>query len=215
MIDCKMLPDIIHNTIPENQPVISPVNAHYNVDNNTSSQSHKNNQIDCTSTTTISHHQTNILLSSNNKSSKTLNTKENLLGIPPAASCSTATSESDSNLSLLDGSSESSSLEVKMWQTESMALAPSCSSIASMETSSDEVTCEFMKRFVTTLFTDSTGITLELKHQFGQYARVSLLKDIKLNFTITTIWFSSQKKKLISLLLNMKQNDVNVEKENL
>lgn len=173
MIDCKMIPDII----PENQqPVISPVNAHYNVDNNNASQSHKNNQIDCTSTTTISHHQTNniSLSSTNNKSSsKTLNTKENLLGIPPAASCSTATSESDSNLSLLDGSSESSSLEVKMWQTESMALAPSCSSIASMETSSDEVTCEFMKRFVTTLFNDSTGITLELKHQFGQYARVS------------------------------------------
>lgn len=160
---------------PENVVINQPA-----IDNNID-QSHKN---ECTtSTTTISHHLTNISLSTtNNKSSKALNTKENLL---PPASCSTATSESDSILSLIDGSSESSSLEVKMWQTESMALAPSCSSIASMETSSDEVTCEFMRRFVTTLFTDSTGITLELKHQFGQYARVSksiLFAEKKVNF---------------------------------
>jgi hypothetical protein len=52
-------------------------------------------------------------------------------------------------------------------------MAPSCSSIASIESSSDEVTFEFMRRFVSILFTDSLGISLELKHQFGQYARVS------------------------------------------
>jgi hypothetical protein len=42
-----------------------------------------------------------------------------------------------------------------------------------MDSSTDEAVFEFMRRFVTTLFTDSLAITLEFKHQFGQYARVS------------------------------------------
>ena len=128
-------------------------------------QTHKN-PIDCNATT-INHH-LNINIAS--KSTKTLTTKENnLLGVAPTSS--TATSESGDNLSLCEGSLDS--LEVKMWhKSETESLAPSCSSI-SMDSSSDEVTFEFMRRFVSILFTDSVSITLELKHQFGQYARVS------------------------------------------
>lgn len=130
------------------------------------SQNHKH-QIDCNATT-INHPMNNNIPT---KNSITLTTKENnLLGIPPA-SCSTATSESGDNLSLCDGSLDS--LEVKMWhKSETESMAPSCSSI-SMDTSADEVTFEFMRRFVSILFTDAVAITLELKHQFGQYARVS------------------------------------------
>jgi hypothetical protein len=107
--------------------------------------------------------------------SKTLTTKENNLLAIPANSCSTATSESGDNLSLCDGNSIES-LEVKMWhKSESESVAPSCSSL-SMDCSTDEAIFEFMRRFVSILFTDSTAITLELKHQFGQYARVSVLR---------------------------------------
>jgi hypothetical protein len=135
------------------------------------SQAHKNPiAIDCNATT-INHHPNNHIAT---KNSKTLTTKENnLLGIPPT-SCSTATSESGDNLSLCEGLESYESLEVKMWhKSETESVAPSCSSI-SMDSSSDEVTFEFMRRFVSTLFTDSIAITLDLKHQFGQYSRVSL-----------------------------------------
>lgn len=135
------------------------------------------------SASTINHHPINNSNINNNNNnnisstkvvSKTLTTKENnLLAIPATAtSCSTATSESADNLSLCDGYSIDS-FEVKMWQkSESESLAPSCSSL-SMDSSTDEVIFEFMRRFVSILFTDSIAITLELKHQFGQYARVS------------------------------------------
>ncbi|KAG5670188.1 hypothetical protein PVAND_000468 [Polypedilum vanderplanki] len=104
--------------------------------------------------------------------SKTLTTKENNLLAVPANSCSTATSESGDNLSLCDGNSIES-LEVKMWhKSETESVAHSCSSL-SMDCSTDEAIFEFMRRFVSVLFTDSTAITLELKHQFGQYARVA------------------------------------------
>lgn len=131
------------------------------------SQNHKH-PID-SNATTINHH-SNI----NAKHSKALTTKENnLLGIAPTSS--TATSESGDNLSPCDGSLDS--LEVKMWhKSETESMAPSCSSI-SMDSSSDEVTFEFMRKFVTVLFTDSAQITLELKHQFGQHARVRNLLD--------------------------------------
>lgn len=131
------------------------------------SQNHKN-QID-SNATTINHHPMNNIPPA--KNSKALTTKENhLLGIPPTSS--TATSESGDNLSLCEGSLDS--LEVKMWhKSETESMAPSCSSI-SMDNSSDEVTFEFMRRFVSILFSDSGAITLELKHQFGQYARVSI-----------------------------------------
>ncbi|KAL7025863.1 hypothetical protein ACKWTF_013667 [Chironomus riparius] len=130
---------------------------------------------------TISHHPINASnsnnINNNNNttakvaSSKTLTTKENNLLAIPANSCSTITSESGDNLSLCDGNSIDS-LEVKMWhKSESESVGPSCSSI-SMDCSADEAVFEFMRRFVSILFTDSLAITLELKHQFGQYARV-------------------------------------------
>lgn len=156
-----MITDSFHVESPRlTQPAVSPVVV-------VESQNHKH-QIDCNATT-INHHP---------KNSKALTTKENnLLG----TSCSTATSESGDNLSLCEASLDSS-LEVKMWQkSETESVAPSCSSIASLENSSDEVTFEFMRRFVTILFTDSLGISLELKHQFGQYARVSPPSNIKSN----------------------------------
>jgi hypothetical protein len=158
-----MITDSFHVESPRKRQPASPVIA-------LDSQTHKH-QLDCNATT-INHHPTNNNIA--NKNTKTLTTKENnLLGIPPT-SCSTATSESGDNLSLCDGSLDS--LEVKMWhKSETESMAPSCSSI-SLDSSSDEVTFEFMRRFISTLFTDSVAITLELKHQFGQYARVSLQK---------------------------------------
>jgi hypothetical protein len=150
-----MITDSFHVESPQKtQPVVSPVVV-------VESQTHKH-QIDAT---TINHPK--------NSNTLTLTTKENnLLGIPPASCSTTVTSESCDNLSLCEASLDSS-LEVKMWQkSETESVAPSCSSIASMESSSDEVTFEFMRRFVTVLFADSVGISLELKHQFGQYARV-------------------------------------------
>lgn len=135
-----------------------------------------NEAIDSNASSTINHNPINN--NSNNNSaakvvvSKTLTTKENNLLAIPANSCSTATSESGDNLSLCDGNSIES-LEVKMWhKSETESVAPSCSSL-SMDCSTDEAIFEFMRRFVSVLFTDSTAITLELKHQFGQYARVS------------------------------------------
>jgi hypothetical protein len=135
-------------------------------------------------TTIISHHPVAINNSTTCKTSPSccnkppLTTKENnLLAIPVGAnSCSSATSENGGednlSLSLCEGSIES--LEVKMWhKSETESMAPSCSSL-SMDSSTDEIIFEFMRRFVTTLFTDSLAITLEFKHQFGQYARVSL-----------------------------------------
>lgn len=159
--DCTMITDSFHvESLRKSQPV-SPVVV-------VESQTHKH-PID-SNATTINHHPMNINISSIN--TKALTTKENnLLGVAPTSS--TATSESGDNLSLCEGSLDS--LEVKMWhKSETESVAPSCSSI-SMDSSSDEVTFEFMRRFVSTLFTDSSAITLELKHQFGQYSRVSLV----------------------------------------
>lgn len=164
MTDCTMISDSFHVESPQTRQLVSPVLV-------VESQNHKH-QIDChaSSTTTINHHPTNNIPA---KNPKTLTTKENnLLGIPPTSS--TATSESGDNLSLCEGSLDS--LEVKMWhKSETESVAPSVSSI-SMDSSSDEATFEFMRRFVLILFTDSLNITLELKHQFGQYARVSRVR---------------------------------------
>lgn len=154
--DC--LTDSFNVESPRNHQPVSPAVV-------VESQTHKH-QIDCNATT-INHHPLNTIPA---KNPKALTTKENhLLGIPPTSS--TATSESGDNLSLCEGSLDS--LEVKMWhKSETESMAPSCSSI-SMDSSADEVTFEFMRRFVLILFTESGNITLELKHQFGQYARVS------------------------------------------
>lgn len=138
-----------------------------------------NSSIENLATTVINHHSVAINSSTTKPSTpccniNALSTKENnLLAIPVANSCSSATSEfgGEDNLSLCEGSIDS--LEVKMWhKSETESVAPSCSSL-SMDSSTDEVVFEFMRRFVTTLFTDSLAITLEFKHQFGQYALVS------------------------------------------
>lgn len=166
-----------------NDPVASsssPIVVVENVPNHTKHESIDNN------VSAISHHSVNASnsnnINNNNNnnnnptakvvSSKTLTTKENNLLAIPANSCSTVTSESGDNLSLCDGNSIDS-LEVKMWhKSESESVGPSCSSI-SMDSSTDEAVFEFTRKFVSILFADSLAITLELKHQFGQYARVS------------------------------------------
>jgi hypothetical protein len=170
------------NVVSTKDPVVpspsssSPIVVVDNVANHIKHESIENN------VSAISHHPINASnsnnINNNNNttakvaSSKTLTTKENNLLAIPANSCSTITSESGDNLSLCDGNSIDS-LEVKMWhKSESESVGPSCSSI-SMDCSADEAVFEFMRRFVSILFTDSLAITLELKHQFGQYARVS------------------------------------------
>lgn len=151
---------------------------------------HKLASIDNNDSAIINHHPINNNNSNNNNitTKKALTTIENnLLAIPVGAnSCSTATSESGDNLSLCDGNSIDS-LEVKMWhKSESESIAPSCSSL-SMDSSTDEAIFEFMRRFVSILFTDSLAITLELKHQFGQYARVSRILSINY-FYLIIVW---------------------------
>ncbi|CAO1422709.1 unnamed protein product [Diamesa serratosioi] len=107
------------------------------------------------------------------KSPKILTTKENnLLGLPTTSNASTGeTSESD-NLSICEGSLES--LDVKMWHKSdpSDSVPVSYASSLSLDCQTDEVAIEFMRRFVSILFTDSVSITLELKSQFGQYSRM-------------------------------------------
>lgn len=163
-----------------------------------STHNHHNSSIDNSepnlATTIINHHPVTINNSTTKPSTpccnkNALSTKENnLLAIPVANSCSSATSENggEDNLSLCEGSIDS--LEVKMWhKSETESVAPSCSSL-SMDSSTDEVVFEFMRRFVTTLFTDSLAITLEFKHQFGQYARVSLICDQLLKKFVKIFW---------------------------
>lgn len=110
------------------------------------------------------------------KSPKILTTKENnLLGLPTTSNASTGeTSESD-NLSIYEGSLES--LDVKMWHKSdpSDSVPVSYASSLSLDCQTDEVAIEFMRRFVSILFSDSISITLELKSQFGQYSRVSFI----------------------------------------
>lgn len=80
---------------------------------------------------------------------------------------SASTSEHEANASV-----ESSDL--KMWiRSESDNSVPSWASSISLDSQTEEVTLEFMRRFVNILFKDSTSITLELKSEFGLYARVS------------------------------------------
>jgi hypothetical protein len=165
-------------SVDERKDPVSPSIVLVETTSTTTHNNHHNSSIENLATTIINHHPVTI----NSKPStpccnkNALSTKENnLLAIPVANSCSTATSEcgGEDNLSLCEGSIES--LEVKMWshvKSETESVAPSCSSL-SMDSSTDEAVFEFMRRFVTTLFTDSLAITLEFKHQFGQYARVS------------------------------------------
>ncbi|KFB37638.1 AGAP007789-PA-like protein [Anopheles sinensis] len=86
------------------------------------------------------------------------------LGIPSSASTS------DNESCAFSGTLESS--ELKMWiRSESENSVPSWASSISLDSQSEEAVLDFMKRFVRILFHDSTSITLQLKSDFGQYAR--------------------------------------------
>lgn len=99
----------------------------------------------------------------------------NLLGIPSsnlsASSATCDTSEPD-NISGGEGSLES--LDVKMWHRSESDNPPSSISSISLDSQSEEGVLDFMRRFVSILFSDSASITLELKAEFGQYSRVSM-----------------------------------------
>uniref|UniRef100_A0AAG5DTU8 SBF1/SBF2 domain-containing protein n=1 Tax=Anopheles atroparvus TaxID=41427 RepID=A0AAG5DTU8_ANOAO len=86
------------------------------------------------------------------------------LGIPSSASTS------DNESCAFSGTLESS--ELKMWiRSESENSVPSWASSISLDSQSEEAVLDFMKRFVRILFHDSASITLQLKSDFGQYAR--------------------------------------------
>jgi hypothetical protein len=79
-------------------------------------------------------------------------------------------SNSENEANLASGSMESSDL--KMWiRSESNNSVPSWASSISLDSQSDEAD-KFMKKFVSILFKDSSSITLELKADFGNFARV-------------------------------------------
>lgn len=87
-------------------------------------------------------------------------------GIPSSASTS------DNESCAFSGTLESS--ELKMWiRSESENSVPSWASSISLDSQSEEAVLDFMKRFVRILFHDSSSITLQLKSDFGQFARVS------------------------------------------
>ncbi|XP_058061682.1 uncharacterized protein KIAA0513 [Anopheles bellator] len=86
------------------------------------------------------------------------------LGIPSSASTS------DNESCAFSGTLESS--ELKMWiRSESENSVPSWASSISLDSQSEEAVLDFMKRFVRILFHDSGSVTLQLKSDFGQYAR--------------------------------------------
>ncbi|XP_050079002.1 uncharacterized protein KIAA0513 [Anopheles maculipalpis] len=90
--------------------------------------------------------------------------REPRLGIPSSASTS------DNESCAFSGTLESS--ELKMWiRSESENSVPSWASSISLDSQSEEAVLDFMKRFVRILFHDSSSITLQLKSDFGQYAR--------------------------------------------
>ncbi|EDS28366.1 conserved hypothetical protein [Culex quinquefasciatus] len=79
-------------------------------------------------------------------------------------------STSDNESCVLSATLESS--ELKMWiRSESENSVPSWASSISLDSQSEEAILDFMKRFVKILFRESGSITLELKSDFGQYAR--------------------------------------------
>ena len=62
--------------------------------------------------------------------------------------------------------------DIRMWiRSESENSVPSWASSISLDSQSEEAILDFMRRFVNILFHDSSSITLELKSEFGQYAR--------------------------------------------
>ncbi|GAB0093312.1 uncharacterized protein DMENIID0001_083950 [Sergentomyia squamirostris] len=64
------------------------------------------------------------------------------------------------------------SSDLKVWiRSESVNSVPSWASSISLDSQSEEVVLEFMRRFLTTLFDNSGAISLELKSEFGQMAR--------------------------------------------
>ncbi|XP_035779409.1 uncharacterized protein KIAA0513-like isoform X1 [Anopheles albimanus] len=86
------------------------------------------------------------------------------LGIPSSASTS------DNESCAFSGTLESS--ELRMWiRSESENSVPSWASSISLDSQSEEAVLDFMKRFVRILFNDSGSVTLQLKSDFGQYAR--------------------------------------------
>ncbi|XP_055712028.1 uncharacterized protein KIAA0513 isoform X2 [Phlebotomus papatasi] len=68
------------------------------------------------------------------------------------------------------GSYESSDLRVWI-RSESVNSVPSWASSISLDSQSEEMVLEFMRRFLTTLFDNSGAISLELKSEFGQMSR--------------------------------------------
>ncbi|XP_055597120.1 uncharacterized protein KIAA0513 [Uranotaenia lowii] len=91
--------------------------------------------------------------------------REPKLGMPSSASTS------DNESCILSAATLESS-EQKMWiRSESENSVPSWASSISLDSQSEEAILDFMKRFIEILFRDSSSITLELKSDFGQYAR--------------------------------------------
>lgn len=85
---------------------------------------------------------------------------------------SSSASTSDNDPCIADVSLESA--DIKNWiRSESYTSVPSWASSISLDSQSEELALEFMRSFVGVLFTDSGSMTMEMKSDFGQYARVS------------------------------------------
>lgn len=73
--------------------------------------------------------------------------------------------------------SQQSATELKQFcHSESNYSAQSWGSIISLDSPSEDEALEFMRRFVAILFEDSSMLTLELKSEFGEKSRVSMIR---------------------------------------
>lgn len=93
----------------------------------------------------------------------------NILAVP-----SSSASTSDNDPCIADVSLESADL--KNWiRSESYTSVPSWASSISLDSQGEEAALEFMRQFVNILFSDASSMTLEMKSDFGQYARVTII----------------------------------------
>lgn len=90
---------------------------------------------------------------------------------------SVSPSENDSRIPSI--SQQSAAELAQFCHSESNYSAQSWGSIISLDSPSEDEALEFMRRFVTILFEDSSLLTLELKSEFGEKSRVSFIAYIR------------------------------------
>lgn len=104
-----------------------------------------------------------------------------ILQLNAGTATSISASDNDSNIPSISRES----VELKQYcRSESDNSVQSWGSIISFDSKSEDEALEFMRRFVTILFEDSTSLSLELKSEFGEKSRVILIQTFDLQTII-------------------------------